>query len=82
VDGQAADPQTVGGTPVIRYLRTRRDVPGALLLLRDGRYAVTGPFVATGAASQVQRYARRRLGRAASEAERSWWQDVIGALAR
>ena len=81
-DGKASDPHSVGGTPVIRYLRTRRDVPGALLLLEDGRYAVTGPIAATGAASQLQRYARRRLGRAVTDSERSWWQEVIGALAR
>jgi cell volume regulation protein A len=81
-DGEASDPYSVGGTPVIRHLRTRRDVPGALLLLEDGRYAVTGPIAASGAASQLQRYARRRLGRAVTESERSWWQEVIGALAR
>ena len=81
-DGRASDPHSVGGTPVIRYLRARRDVPGALLLLEDGRYAVTGPIAATGAASQLQRYARRRLSRAVTDSERSWWQEVIGALAR
>jgi cell volume regulation protein A len=81
-DGPASNPATVGGTPVIRHLRTRRDVPGALLVLEDGRYAVTGPVAATGAAAQVQRYARRRLGQAAGDGEQAWWQEVIGALAR
>ena len=81
-DGHPGDPHSVGGTSVINHLRTRRDTPGALLLLEDGRYAVSGPTAATGAASQVQRYARRRLGLAATDAERSWWQEVIGALAR
>ena len=81
-DGHPGDPHAVGGTSVISHLRTRRDTPGALLLLEDGRYAVSGPIAATGAASQVQRYARRRLGLAPTDAERSWWQEVIGALAR
>jgi cell volume regulation protein A len=81
-DGSPADPRAVGGTPVILHLRTRRDTPGGLLLLEDGRYAVTGPVVATGAAAQLQRYARRCLARSATDAERAWWQEVVGALAR
>jgi cell volume regulation protein A len=63
-------------------MRTRRDVRGALVALDDGRYAVTGPSMAVGSASDLQRYARRRLEKATSEAERGWWQEVIGAVAR
>jgi cell volume regulation protein A len=81
-DGSPADPRSVDGCPVIRHLRTRRDTPGGLLLLADGRYAVAGPVAATGAAGQIQRYARRRLSLAEEDAERAWWQEVIGALAR
>jgi len=81
-DGHPGDPKSVSGAEIVRHLRTRRDTPGALLVLADGRYAVSGPVAATGAASQIQRYARRRLGLADSDAERSWWQEVIGALAR
>jgi len=51
-------------------------------VLADGRYAVTGPVLAAGAASQLQRYARTQLRNAKEEAARAWWQEVIGALAR
>ncbi len=67
---------------MIRHLRTRHDSPGALVLLDDGRYAITGPALAVGAAAQIQRYARRRLSGELRDAERSWWQEVVGALAR
>jgi potassium/hydrogen antiporter len=70
------------GVDVHDHLRTRRDRRGALVLLEDGRYAVTGPLVAVGGASQLQRYARRRLADENDEAARAWWQEVIGALAR
>ena len=60
-DGNPAYPEEIEGSRVIRHLRTRRDRPGALVLLDDGRYAITGPSLAIGAAAQIQRYARRRL---------------------
>jgi cell volume regulation protein A len=81
-DGSAAYPDKVEACHVIRHLRTRHDVPGALVLLDDGRYAITGPALAVGAAAQIQRYARRRLSADLSDAERAWWQEVVGALAR
>ena len=62
-------------------MRTRHDRPGALLALDDGRYAVTGPLLMAGSAAQVQAHSRRRLGYSADDAERDWWQEVIGALA-
>jgi cell volume regulation protein A len=52
------------------------------VLLEDGRFAVTGPLVAIGPAGQLQAVARRRLARATTPAERAWWQEVVGALAR
>ena len=64
------------------HLRTRRDRRGALLVLADGRCAVTGPTLAVGGARQLQAYARRRLTRETDETARAWWQEVIGALAR
>jgi cell volume regulation protein A len=81
-DGSAAYPYAVEGARVIRHIRTRRDEEGALVLLDDGRYAITGPALAMGAAAQVQRYARRRLSAELTDAERAWWQEVVGALAR
>jgi cell volume regulation protein A len=81
-DGDPAFPEELFGVPVRDHLRTRRDRPGSLLVLADGRFALTGPTVAAGGARQVQAYARRRLARETDETARAWWQEVIGALAR
>ncbi|MGI8779068.1 MAG: potassium/proton antiporter [Solirubrobacteraceae bacterium] len=80
-DGDPAHPRAVAGNPVVEHLRTRRDVPGALVILADGRFAVTGPILMMGPAGQVQAQVRRRLIRATDDAEISWWQEVIGACA-
>lgn len=81
-DGDAGRPGVVGGIDVLEQLRTRRDgVPGAVVVLADGRYAFTGPVYAIGGAGHVQQAARDRLRRSATDAERAWWADVIGALA-
>ncbi|HEX2126057.1 MAG TPA: potassium/proton antiporter [Thermoleophilaceae bacterium] len=81
-DGDPGFPSSVLGIEVLEHLRTRRDTRGALVLLADGRYAVSGPLLAVGGAAQLQRYARRRLADEGDEAARAWWQEVIGALAR
>jgi cell volume regulation protein A len=81
-DGDAGFPKQVEGTPVADHLRTRRDTRGALVVLEDGRHAVTGPLLAIGGPLQLQRYARRRLSSEQDAAARAWWQEVIGALAR
>jgi potassium/hydrogen antiporter len=81
-DGDPGFPSSVLGIEVLEHLRTRRDTRGALVLLADGRYAVSGPLLAVGGPAQLQRYARRRLGEENDEAARAWWQEVIGALAR
>jgi potassium/hydrogen antiporter len=80
--GDPARPTAVLDVVVIERLRTRRDMRGSLVALDDGRYAVTGPTIAVGSAADVQRYARGRLERSQTEAERGWWQEVIGAVAR
>jgi cell volume regulation protein A len=80
-DGDPASPSTVLGVPVAEHLRTRRDSPGALVALTDGRFAVTGLVVAIGAPHQVQGYCRRRIDRARDQGEQAWWQEVVGALA-
>jgi cell volume regulation protein A len=80
-DGDPGSPEEIDGVPVVERLRSRRDVPGALLVLADGRYAVTGPVVASGGARALELHARRRLGRAADDSESSWWQEVLGAVA-
>ena len=81
-DGDAGFPKDVDGVPMAEQIRTRRDTPGALVLLVDGRFAVTGPRLALGGPLQLQRYARRRLSSEKEAAARAWWQEVIGALAR
>jgi cell volume regulation protein A len=80
-DGDAAHPREVAGKAVVEHLRTRRDVPGALVILSDGRYAVTGPILMMGPPGQVQAQVRRRLAKGADDAEIAWWQEVIGACA-
>jgi cell volume regulation protein A len=80
-DGDPERPAELLGHPVIEHLRTRHDVPGALLALDDGRYAVSGPLLAVGSAAQIRAYARRRLAITEDDAERAWWQEIIGALA-
>ncbi|HZB06534.1 MAG TPA: potassium/proton antiporter [Thermoleophilaceae bacterium] len=81
-DGDAGFPKVIAAVPVAEQIRTRRDTRGALVVLEDGRFAVTGPLLAIGGPLQVQRYARRRLSAEKDAAARAWWQEVIGALAR
>ncbi|MBO9531488.1 MAG: potassium/proton antiporter [Solirubrobacteraceae bacterium] len=81
VDGDPGRPPQVGGTMVIEQIRTRRDEPGAVVALEDGRFAYTGSVTAVGTARDLRRAAERRLGLAQSDAEQSWWREVIGALA-
>ncbi|MDP1850103.1 MAG: potassium/proton antiporter [Solirubrobacteraceae bacterium] len=80
VSGPPAHPEAVLGEPVVGRLRVRRDVPGALVALHDGRYAVTGPIVFAGGREDVASYARRRIGRASAD-ERAWLQAVIAGMA-
>ncbi len=81
-DGDPGRPSHVQGIEVVDQLRTRRDEPGALVALADGRFAVTGKLLAIGPAGELQGVARRRLARAEAPGERSWWQEIVGALAR
>jgi cell volume regulation protein A len=81
-EGDPGSPETVGGVAVVEHLRTRRDRPGALVALEDGRFAITGATVAVGSPQQIQAYGRRRLRIPCPDAEQAWWQEVIGAVAR
>jgi cell volume regulation protein A len=80
-DGDPDAPVEVLGLEVVERLGTRWDVPGALVVLSDGRYAVTGPHVLVGSREQLQWHARRRLRRSQTDPERAWWQEVIGSSA-
>jgi potassium/hydrogen antiporter len=82
VDGDIARPKAVVGEPAVAQLRIRRDTPGALVALADGRYAVTGPLVVVGSRRDLTQFATRRLRRLPHDApERLWLQTVIGAMA-
>ena len=82
-DGEPASPESVGGVPVVRRLRTRRGEAGALLLLEDGRFAITGDgLVAVGGSRQLLRYCRDRIGRETDPEARAWWQEAAGVVSR
>jgi cell volume regulation protein A len=82
--GPNADPRPneVDGIAVLAVMRTRGDGGGAMLALADGRYAVTGKtVVAIGGRRALADWCERRAERAGVDAvERSWWQEVTGAL--
>lgn len=80
-DGDPSRPQTVAGRAVVDRLRTRRDLPGALVLLEDGYLAVTGPTLALGRERLLSQWVRRKARAAPTDAERAWWEEVLGALA-
>jgi cell volume regulation protein A len=80
--GEPSHPSRLGGVAVIDQLRTRRDgLPGALVLLEDGRYAVSGSAVIIGGSREVQDSARRKIRQSKNDGERAWWREVVGALA-
>jgi potassium/hydrogen antiporter len=82
LDGDLAHPRSVVGEECVAQLRIRRDTPGALMALADGRYAVTGPLVVIGSRRDLTQFATRRLRQLPREApERLWLQTVIGAMA-
>lgn len=81
-DGDPARPETIEGAGVVALLRQRRDGPGALVLLADGRYAVTSAeLLAVGGRRALADWSARRIGRPGlSTQEVAWWQEVAGAL--
>jgi cell volume regulation protein A len=81
-DGRAASPSAVNSVAVASILRTRRDKPGALVALVDGRFAVTGPYLIVGGPRAIVRYIRERVNPLTTEEqEQAWWQEVAGVLA-
>jgi potassium/hydrogen antiporter len=80
-DGSPGAPDAIDGAVVVARLRTRRDSPGALVGLEDGRYAVTGSnLVAMGAPAQVARWCVGRVELETEPEAIAWWQEVIGVL--
>ena len=83
VMGDPGAPVKVEDVDAIRVLRTRRDHPGALVLLDDGRLAVTGSgVVAAGGPRRLSRYCRERVQRSQTAEERAWWQEVTGVVSQ
>jgi len=82
LDGDPALPEQIDGIEVRARLRTRRDEPGALVALADGRFAVTTEAaLALGSRRALADWcARRALRPEIGEAERSWWQEAAGTL--
>jgi potassium/hydrogen antiporter len=81
-DGDPSAPSEVNGIAVAAVLRTRRDRPGALVSLIDGRFAVTGPHLILGGYRALGRYIRDRVDLAAlDDQDQAWWQEVAGVLA-
>ncbi len=82
-DGDPAHPETVEGVGVVARLRVRRDGSGSLLLLADGRYALSSEeLLAVGGRRQLADWSANRIGRQGIGGEEvAWWQEVAGALA-
>ena len=79
-DGDVSRPRTIADEPVVDQLRIRRDQPGGLWVLADGRYAITGPLAAVGSRRDLTEWSRRRMRNVTAD-ELAWLQNVIGALA-
>ena len=81
-DGDPARPDQLEDIEVAARLRVRRDTPGALVGLADGRYAVTSPeLVAVGARRHLAEWVGRRVRRPGlAPVERAWLEEVAGAL--
>lgn len=82
-DGDPGHPALVDGVGVVARLRVRRDGHGSLMLLADGRYAISSPeLLAVGGRRQLSDWSARRVARkGTTAAEKAWWQEVTGALA-
>jgi cell volume regulation protein A len=80
--GDPAHPVSLHSIPVVEHVRTRRDAPGALVKLADGRLAITGATLTVAPAADLQRYVTRRLSQAVDSDERAWWTSLAVTLAR
>jgi len=81
-DGDTGAPVELGGVAVAAIMRTRSDVPAAVAVLADGRFAVTGPdLIAVGGRRHLARWCAERAERARTSAqERAWLQEAIGVI--
>ncbi len=81
-DGDTGTPTAVDGVEVALTLRTRPDVPASIVVLVDGRFAVTGPdLIAVGGRRNLARWCAERAERlSTSPQDRAWLQEAIGAI--
>ncbi|CAN5616808.1 potassium/proton antiporter [soil metagenome] len=81
-DGDPGHPRKLEGVAVATLLRERRDQAAALVALVDGRVAVTGDGLLTvGPRRAVAEWSARRASREEiAPQDRSWLQEVVGAL--
>ena len=81
-DGDTGDPTDIDGVGVARILRTRTDKPAAVVVLVDGRFAVTGPdLIAIGGRRNLARWCHERAERPITDAQdRAWLQEAIGLV--
>lgn len=79
--GVADCPTEVLGVAVRTILLVREDVPAALVLLADQRFAMTGKVTAIGNAADLGAHARRRAQRCPSTAEQQWLHACAEHLA-
>jgi cell volume regulation protein A len=81
--GDPGRPVSIDGVAVVRTVRLRRGNAGALVVLEDGRFAVTGDgLIAAGGPRQLFRYCRERIRRADDPASEAWWQEVAGVISQ
>jgi potassium/hydrogen antiporter len=79
--GDPDHPVRLADAAVVAHVSARRDAPGALVVLDDGRHAITGATLAVGDPAELARYAEQRRGRAADAGERRWWTELSERLA-
>jgi cell volume regulation protein A len=81
-DGDLGAPTQLAGIEVARILRKSSTRSAAVSVLRDGRFAVTGPeLVAVGGRRALARWCVERAERTEiSPQERAWGQEAVGVL--
>lgn len=81
-DGDTGSPAKISGIEVATVVRTRSDVAAAVVILVDGRFAVTGPdLIVVGGRRNLSRWCMERAERTATSAQdRAWLQEAIGVI--
>jgi hypothetical protein len=81
-DGDPGCPQQVLGITVDRLIASRPDAPGALVALKDQRFALTGQVAAIGRHRMLRTYVRGRARTKTDRAYRAWLAEVSEVLER